>query len=272
VFVHILLLCVLAAVAPAQDADRKIWDDYQSFIQGRDGPEAAAAYRAKLIAGGMTEQQAWDRLFLIDKLRPKFQQDVWTAHFNRLYTSEQDVFTAEPNAFLAAVVRDMKPGTALDVSMGQGRNTVFLAQKGWQATGFDPAEDGLKVAQAAAAKAGVRITTVKAGYEEFEFGKERWDLIVFCYSFAPLSDPELVKRVHGSLKPGGTVLIEHPMNDPETAMHPQDMVNSLPRAFANGFRIVFYEDTTGLSEWQQSPVKRSEDKRRMVRFVARKYK
>ena len=98
----------------------------------------------------------------------------------------------------------------------------FSPTQGWEATGFDPAEEGLKVAQAAAAKAGVAIKTVKAKYEEFDFGRERWDLIVFCYAFAPLSDAGLVRRVHASLKPGGMVLIEHPMNEPESAMHPHD--------------------------------------------------
>ncbi len=266
-----VLLCVLAALAAAQDPNEKIWKEYQDFTKGQDGPKAAADYRTKLMAEGMTEQQAFDRIFLIDKLRKKYRQDGWTAHFNRLYTTSHDVFSRQPNAFLAEVIRGLKPGTALDVSMGEGRNTVFLASKGWETTGFDPAEDGLKAAQSAAAKAGVKITTVKAKYEEFDFGKDRWDLIVFCYAFAPLSDPELVKRVHDSLRPGGVVLIEHPMNEPELAMHPQDVVNSLPKAFAEGFRIVFYEDGTGISEWQQSPVKRTEDRRRMVRFIARKY-
>ena len=27
------------------------------------------------------------------------------------------------------------PGDALDVGMGQGRNAIFLAKKGWQVTG-----------------------------------------------------------------------------------------------------------------------------------------
>ncbi len=265
-----LIICVLAAFAAAGEDNQKIWKEYQEFTKGQDGPKPMAAYRAKLIADGMTEQQVWERVFLIDRLRSESRQEGWTANFNRLYTGEQKVFTTEPNAFLASVVRGLKPGAALDVSMGQGRNTIFLATQGWEAIGFDPAEEGLKVAQAAAAKAGVAIKTVKAKYEEFDFGRERWDLIVFCYAFAPLSDAGLVRRVHASLKPGGMVLIEHPMNEPQSPMHPHDLVNALPKAFAEGFRLVFYEDTTGISEWQQSAVKRTEDRRRMVRFLARK--
>ena len=262
-----------ASTAPAAHAtatEERAWQDYQAFCKGKDGPAEAAAYRKKLVAEGMTEQQAWERIFLIDRLRQQFRQAGWTNHFNRLYTEPQEVFTTEPNAFLASVVRDLEPGSALDVSMGQGRNTIFLAGRGWKATGFDPAEDGLVAARAAAARAGVTIDAINSTYEAFDFGTSRWDLIVFCYAFAPLSDQALVTRVHRSLRPGGLVLIEHPMNEPERAMHPHDLVNALPAAFARLFRIVFYEDTTGISEWQQSSVSRTSDRRRMVRLVARK--
>ncbi len=281
-----LLVCVavaagprLAAQSPAAQVkapsaptsrDDQIWKEFQEFGKGQDGPAVVAAYRAKLLSEGMTEQQSWDRVFLIDRLRQERRRDAFVSHFNRLYTAPQDVFTTQPNAFLVSVVRDLKPGTALDVAMGQGRNTVYLATKGWEATGFDPAEEGLKVARDEAAKAGVRINAVKATYEDFDFGTNRWDLIVFCYAFAPLSDAALVRRVHESLKPGGLVLVEHPMNDPRTAMHPQDRVNALPNAFGTALRILFYEDTTGISEWQQSATKRADDPRRMVRLLARK--
>ncbi len=254
----------------AAGTDDAVWTAFVEFAKGQDGPAVVTAYRKKLVADGLTEQQAWDHVFRLDEIRKKRRADASTSHFNRLYTTDQDVFTTAPNALLASVVRDLRPGTALDVSMGQGRNTVFLASKGWQATGFDPAEEGLKVAQADAARAGVKITTVKAGYEDFDFGRERWDLILFCYAFVPLSDPQFVARVRESLKPGGVVVIEHPMNDPDLAMHAQDRPNALPRAYSEGFRILFYEDTTGVSEWQQSNAKRTEDPRRMVRFVARK--
>jgi methylase of polypeptide subunit release factors len=51
-----------------------------------------------------------------------------------------------------SAVKDVKPGKALVVGMGQGRNAVFLATKGWDFTGFDIAEGGLKAAHENAAK------------------------------------------------------------------------------------------------------------------------
>ncbi len=98
--------------------------------------------------------------------------------------------------------------------MGQGRNALYLASKGWQVTGFDIAEKGLEAAQEAAAKRGLHISTVKSGYEGFDFGHEQWDLIVFSYAWVPLADPALVQRVRAALRPGGLVVIEHPAEDP----------------------------------------------------------
>jgi len=57
--------------------------------------------------------------------------------------------------------------------MGQGRNTIFLARKGWKAVGFDPAEDGLDAAREAAARAGVTIEAIESTHEAFDFGTDR---------------------------------------------------------------------------------------------------
>src|SRR5262245_27594799 len=51
-------------------------------------------------------------------------------------------FNLKPNRLLVEAVKDLKPGLALDVGMGQGRNALYLAQQGWEVTGIDLAEEG----------------------------------------------------------------------------------------------------------------------------------
>lgn len=46
--------------------------------------------------------------------------------------------------------RGLKPGAALDAAMGQGRNALYLAQVGWNVTGFDVSEVGTAAARARA--------------------------------------------------------------------------------------------------------------------------
>lgn len=266
---RLLSVFLLVFSAAAEDVE-SIWRDWADWIrQAPDYQKARSAYRERLVASGLTPVQADERLATIQRYAAEHRDESWRLHFNRLYSTGTGAFTREPNAFLARTVEGLAPGTALEVSMGEGRNGVYLATKGWKVSGFDPAEEGLTVARRNAQKLGVSINAVNATYETFDFGRDRWDLIFFCYAFAPLSDPELVARVRTALKPGGLVLFEHPMGDPQQPEHPHDRFNALLKAFAD-FRILFYEDTTGISDWQQSSVDRLRDHRRIVRLLARK--
>ena len=74
-----------------------------------------------------------------------------------------------------------KPGRALDVGMGQGRNAIYLAQQGWDVSGFDPADKAVALAQQEAKRLGVSLRTQIVGDDEFDFGRNQWDLIVLSY-------------------------------------------------------------------------------------------
>ena len=177
--------------------------------------------------------------------------------FDAIYGDRnQTAFTTEPSAFLVSSIKDVKPGKALDVATGQGRNAVYLATKGWDVTGFDISEEGLKAANENAAKAGVVITTLKARLEDFDYGTARWDLICFIYVPTELTvDSKFIARIRTALKPGGLVLFTRkfrslPPAVPELYVMESghDKVNALLKAWSD-LQIVFYEETTGTGEW-----------------------
>jgi SAM-dependent methyltransferase len=263
-----------------QQADQaQIWREYVEWAKVQPGYRYSGQdYRAKLIEGGFTAAQADERIALIQKLvnnDPACRAEASALGFDRLYRDPaQNRFTLEPNAFLVSRVKDLKPGKALDVAMGQGRNAVYLATRGWDVTGFDVAEEGMKIAGENAAKAGARIKTVKARFEDFDYGKERWDLIYFVYTDAPIVDPAYVARIQDALKPGGLLLIDRPFRSLTNPEPWPDMEQYKPNALAkawSGLHIVFYEDTTGIGDWQQTSVDRTEYKQlRIVRLAARK--
>jgi len=63
------------------------------------------------------------------------------SEYNEIYkNTEGRFFSRKPNAFLVEVTRIRKPGKALDVGMGQGRNSIYLARRGWDVTGFDASD------------------------------------------------------------------------------------------------------------------------------------
>jgi len=166
--------------------------------------------------------------------------------YNDMYASGQKVYSLEPNAFLTRMVSDRKPGRALDIGMGQGRNALWLAARGWDVTGIDVSDEGLAQARAEASRRGLRLKAERVGYSEFEYGEGQWDLIVLCY-FLPR---ELPARIWKALKPGGLVVVE--------AFHADTAyVRLLPGGFGDNelmglfseYRTLHYEDVEAAAEW-----------------------
>jgi len=83
-------------------------------------------------------------------------RDGW----NQRYETTDLVWTAEPIRFLVAEVEGLAPGTALDVGAGEGRNAVWLAQKGGFDLVADLADSGLLVEKAECVR---RPATTEAG-------------------------------------------------------------------------------------------------------------
>jgi SAM-dependent methyltransferase len=75
--------------------------------------------------------------------------------WNARYSGAELVWGAEPNRFVAAELSDLPPGRALDVACGEGRNSIWLASRGWRVIGVDFSEAGLDRAVRLAARAGV---------------------------------------------------------------------------------------------------------------------
>jgi 2-polyprenyl-3-methyl-5-hydroxy-6-metoxy-1,4-benzoquinol methylase len=178
--------------------------------------------------------------------------------FNKLYAEPSNLFSAKPNAFLARIISGLKPGRALDVAMGQGRNSIFLAKQGWEVTGYDIAETGLEAARGAAEREGVRIHAIRASHDDFEFGREQWDLVVMTYTLADMENAAFLRRVKDSLKPGGLVVLEQ-MNAGGSGKGP---ANALFRSFQD-LRVIHYEDVVDTAEWGMQ-------KMRIGRIVAQK--
>ena len=131
-----------------------------------------------------------------------------------------DGFASTPSRLVIEAAKGVAPGAALDAGMGQGRNAVYLATQGWTVSGFDLSGEAVKAALANAAKAGVRLDGVKASYADFDFGAEKWDLIVLIFAWAPIDDPAFVARLAKSLRPNGRIVFEHFIDDPAAPRPP----------------------------------------------------
>ena len=167
------------------------------------------------------------------------------AIFDKIYSAPAPPFKTEPSAFLVRAVDAVPAGEALDVAMGQGRNSLFLASKGWRVTGYDVSSVGLAQAGKSAAAQGLTIKTQLASHDTFDFGKNRWDLIVLIFPGTSMEDA-FVRKVKDALKPGGMVVVEQ-FNAPPGEGN-KGRANALFGSFQD-LRVVRYEDVPDISDW-----------------------
>ncbi len=180
-------------------------------------------------------------------------RDEW----NATYREGKD-FNPAPNKFLVEMVKGRKPGLALDVGMGQGRNALYLASQGWRVTGIDISDEGLRQAREAATARKLTIEAINTNADTWDFGVEKWDLIVMIYAGA---DDKAVKR---SLKRGGLVVSElaHKELNPRIGVEPSVFSD----AYKDGFTILQNDVVEDVGDWSWKERTRG----KLVRFAAEK--
>ena len=169
----------------------------------------------------------------------------------------------EPSRLRADAIHGRLPGQALDLGMGEGRNTIFLAQQAWDATGVDVSDVAVAQAKTRATHAHVSITAIVDDLDHYELGKNKWDLVALFYMHA--SDqgakPERPARLVAALKPGGLLVVEGFAGQEKFMFQSKELLRDF-----HGLRVLRYEDIYDEADW--APGHRS----RIIRFVAEKMK
>jgi len=82
--------------------------------------------------------------------------------WNQRYADAELVWSAEANGFLVQEVADLPPGRALDLGAGEGRNAIWLGERGWRVTAVDFSGVGLQKARRLAEARGVEVNWIEA--------------------------------------------------------------------------------------------------------------
>jgi SAM-dependent methyltransferase len=131
------------------------------------------------------------------------------AAWNDRYAAAEFVWSTEPNQFLAAEVAGLTAGSALDLACGEGRNAVWLATLGWDATGVDFSDVGLaKAAKLAEANEVTAKTRWVCADATSWVPDEQFDLVAVAYLH--LSEPlrrAAMSVAVAALAPGGTLVV-----------------------------------------------------------------
>ncbi len=105
--------------------------------------------------------------------------------WDRRYASAPRVFRPEPNERLVELVDPIAPGKAVDLGAGEGRNSLWLARRGWEVVAVDASRVALDRLAEAAAGEGLSIQTVVGDLfsyaEEVRAAGAGFDLVVVAY-------------------------------------------------------------------------------------------
>lgn len=132
------------------------------------------------------------------------------AFWNKRYTAKELIWTAEANCFLKAEVAGMKPGRALDLACGEGRNAIWLAEQGWQVKALDLSDVAIEKAKH---QASVRKVADFINFEVTDLCRDTpmgqgFDLVTLIYLQLPETDlSPILKRAALALTPNGTLLV-----------------------------------------------------------------
>ena len=256
-------LTVAWAGAPSQLDPDEIWRQFENWARTGvpstpdSGKSLKAVYTEHLVSVGVGRDEAERSARLVEELGVKGGARS-TAYWNAVFKVGSG--PERPLGLLSDTVRNLVPGAALDVAMGNGRNGVYLASLGWRVTGYDISGTALRLARERAARMKVAIETVEADHDGFDFGRERWDLVVLSYVVPKgvVLEVGFARRLYDSLRPGGRIVCEGHYCEP--------FVRTVFPLELKSFRLERYSDTEELRDSWTAP----DVKGRVVRAVMRK--
>lgn len=166
--------------------------------------------------------------------------------WNDRYASTDLVWSAGPNRFVEEQLAGLPAGRALDLGAGEGRNSIWLAQRSWDVTAVDFADVAIQKGSALAEGAGISATWIVEDLVDFQPKQAWFDLVLLAYIH--LSSPEfnrVLSMACGALAPQGTLLvighdsanIEHGVGgpqDPDVLYTAADIVDQL-----QGMEVVY---------------------------------
>lgn len=125
--------------------------------------------------------------------------------WDKKFAGEKYIYGKAPAKFLARNYNFIPAKSrVLDIGMGEGRNAVFLATKGYKVTGIDISRVAIQKARFLAKEFGVRIDTIQKSIKELRITPGTIDAII-CFYYV---DREIVETLKKWLRPGGVIIFE----------------------------------------------------------------
>jgi len=161
----------------------------------------------------------------------------WDERYRSRERAAEDL-DAPPTPLLMETAKQLKPGKALELACGTGRNALWLATQGWSITAIDAAAAAIETLRNRASKLGINLEARQADLERGEYRIEHssWDLIAICYYL----QRSLFEPAKAGIVPGGVLLaIVHITEPNEEPTHTRAKPGEL-KTYFDGWEILYY--------------------------------
>jgi SAM-dependent methyltransferase len=132
-------------------------------------------------------------------------------YFEKLYEGVACKWGHKPDFILAHFLDLFPTGLVFDLGIGEGRNAIFLAEKGFDIEGIDISKTAVERCLQLAKERNVNIKAYAGDMRDFKVPEEKYSLIVAAgasLNFLKKSEiKEIVVRMRKSVKKGGFVYI-----------------------------------------------------------------
>lgn len=131
---------------------------------------------------------------------------MWDQRFDR----DDYLYGTEPSQFLVAQTDLLRPGLrALAVADGEGRNAVYLAERGLAVTAMDSSRVALAKARTLATARAVEVDFQHADLQHWHWAPEAYDLVaaIFIQFAEPALRSAIFAGMQETLAPGGLLLL-----------------------------------------------------------------
>jgi SAM-dependent methyltransferase len=130
------------------------------------------------------------------------------AAWDERYSGPDLVWGAGPNRFVAEELAALPPGRAIDLACGEGRNAIWLAERGWQVTAVDFSPAGLARGARLAAGRGASVDWVQADLLGYQPAPRGYDLVLIAYLQLPAASlAGVLRAAAAAVAPGGTLFV-----------------------------------------------------------------